>query len=78
MGDPGEATGLVVVLDHQDVALDDQGAVRFEDRQGAGSVIDDHPDDGVVGGVGDGESVDVDLCAGKGIADGGQRPRLVL
>ena len=69
MGDPGEAARFVVVLDHQHVALNDQCAVRLKECHCQVGIADNHPNNCMIRGVGDGESVDVDLRAGKGITD---------
>ena len=77
-GDGGEAAGAVVAMDHEDIALDDEGVAFLEEFQGAAGIADDHAHDTVVDGVAGGDGVDVDAGLGEGFADASERARLVV
>lgn len=68
-GDAGESARTVVVLDHQNLILDDQGPVGLKDGDSAAGVAHDHSDDGMIDRVGNGQSIDIDLFHREGVAD---------
>jgi hypothetical protein len=64
---------MVVVLNHEHLILDDQRTVFFKDGKRLSRVAYDHPDDGMIDCVRDGQREDIDLCGSQRITDRSQR-----
>ncbi len=69
--------GLLSFSIIENVIFENERAARLEHRERAGGIAHDHADDRMVGGVGNGESVDVHALGGEGVTHFGQRARLI-